>query len=61
MSSSSPNGIQPYKYNGKELDRTKSLNLYDYGARQYDPLLARWHVVDPMAEKYYTISPYVYA
>jgi RHS repeat-associated protein len=60
MSSSSPNGIQPYKYNGKELDRTKSLNLYDYGARQYDPLLARWHVVDPMAEKYYSISPYVY-
>ena len=26
--------VQPYKYNGKELDRMHGLNTYDYGARQ---------------------------
>ena len=52
--------VQPYKYNGKELDTRKGLNWYDYGARYYDPAVGRWHVKDPMAEKYYSISPYVY-
>ena len=52
--------LQPYKYNGKELDLMHGLNTYDYGARQYDPILARWDRVDPLAEKYYHISPYAY-
>ena len=26
--------LQPYKYNGKELDLMHGLNTYDYGARQ---------------------------
>ena len=26
--------VQPYKYNGKELDLMHGLNTYDYGARQ---------------------------
>ena len=30
-------GFQPYKYNGKELDRVHGLDWYDYGARRYDP------------------------
>jgi RHS repeat-associated protein len=51
---------QPYKYNGKELDTERGLNLYDYGARLYDPALARWTTVDPLAEKDYPISPYLY-
>ena len=51
---------QRYKYNGKELDRLLSLDWYDYGARWYDPVLARWHSVDPLAEKYPDVSPYVY-
>ena len=53
--------VQPYKYNGKELDGTNGLNLYDYGARQYDPMLGRFTTADPMAEKYYSLSPYQYA
>ena len=53
-------GIQSYKYNGKELDRMHGLDWYDYGARMYDATLGRWHVVDPMGEKYYSTSPYTY-
>lgn len=51
---------QHYKYNGKELDRMHGLNFYDYGARQYDPLLGMFTQMDPLAEKYYGISPYAY-
>ena len=52
--------IQQYKYNGKELDVTHGLNTYDYGARQLDPILGRWDRVNPLAEKNYPTSPYVY-
>ncbi len=52
--------LQPYKYNGKELDLTHGLNTYDYGARQYNSIVPSWTSVDPFAEKYYNISPYVY-
>ena len=57
---SADNSIQPYKYNGKELDTKNGLNWYDYGARQYDVAIGRWNAVDPMAEMYYSWSPYVY-
>ena len=56
----SSSSVQPYKYNGKELDTKNGLNWYDYGARHYDAALGRWHVVDPLAEKYYSWSSYVY-
>lgn len=52
--------LQPYKYNGKELDATNNLNTYDYGARQYDARLGVWDRMDRFAEKYYNISPYSY-
>lgn len=52
--------IQPYKYNGKELDTMHGLNTYDYGARQYYSILGRWDRMDPLCEKYYDVSPYVY-
>ena len=52
--------IQQYKYNGKELDVTHGLNTYDYGARQLDPILGRWDRMDPLCEKDYQTSPYVY-
>ena len=36
------NNVQPYKYNGKELDTKNGLNWYDYGARHYDAALGRF-------------------
>jgi RHS repeat-associated protein len=56
----SSGNVQPYKYNGKELDTKKGLNWYDYGARHYDAMLGRWFVVDPLAEKMGAWSPYAY-
>lgn len=52
--------LQPYKYNGKELDRTHGLDWYDYGARNYDATLCQFTAIDPLCEKYYHISPYAY-
>lgn len=56
----SSSSVQPYKYNGKELDRSSGLNWHDYGARMYDAALGRWHAVDPMAERYHSSTPYSY-
>ena len=52
--------LQPFKYNGKELDMMHGLNTYDYGARQYYAALPVWDRVDPLAEKHKEISPYTY-
>ncbi|SHF19808.1 RHS repeat-associated core domain-containing protein [Bacteroides luti] len=52
------NSDNRYKYNGKELDRMHGLDLYDYGARMQDGI--RFTTIDPLAEKYYSISPYAY-
>ncbi|GCB37849.1 RHS repeat domain-containing protein [Bacteroides faecalis] len=56
----STNNVQPFKYNGKELDQKNGLNWYDYGARHYDAAIGRWHAIDPKCEKYNYLSPYVY-
>ena len=47
-----------YRYNGKEF--SEELGLYDYGARWYDPAVARWTSIDPLADSYTPFSPYNY-
>ena len=50
--------ISPYKYGGKEWTSTTS--TYDFEARQMAPAFHRFTTMDPLAEKYYSISPYAY-
>jgi RHS repeat-associated protein len=51
---------QPYKFGGKELDEMHGLNWYNFEARQRDAILPVFTTMDPLAEKYYSISPYAY-
>ena len=60
MRESTNPGLQPYKYGGKELDRTSGLDAYDFGARMYFADRMQWGQMDPMCEKYYDVSPYAY-
>ena len=52
--------MQPYKFGGKELDRTSGLDAYDFGARMYFADRMQWGTMDPMCEKYYDVTPYGY-
>jgi RHS repeat-associated protein len=47
-----------YLYNKKELQ--EELGVYDYGARFYDPVIARWTSIDPLAEASRRWNPYNY-
>ena len=48
----------PYKFNAKELDR--ETGLYYYGARYYTPEVSIWLSVDPLADKYPSMSAFMY-
>lgn len=58
-------GENKYLFNSKELQDEQlgeiNLDLYDYGARFFDPMLGRWHVVDPLSENNIHLSPYNYS
>ena len=59
ISAVSPNR---WRFSGKEDQSCLSaaIPLLDFGARMYNPAIARWTAADPMAEKYYGASPYAY-
>jgi RHS repeat-associated protein len=48
-------------YNGKELQDELDIGWIDYGARMYDPAIARWHVLDPLSERGRKWSPYTFS
>lgn len=58
------NGLTPlstnrWRFSGKEgYDSTFGIALDDFGARLFDR--TAWTSIDPLAEKYYSVSPYMY-
>ena len=52
--------VHDYLYSGKELVRFQGLDWLDYGARWYDPTIARWNGVDKLAEKHCENTPYIF-
>ena len=57
-----------WRYAGKEEQRfafgsaagSLNLSLLDFGARMYDPFVARWTAVDPLASSSLSFTPFVY-
>src|SRR5688572_8005651 len=66
ISSKAAGGVQnKFRFNGKEQQSQEfadcsGLEWTDYGARKYDNQIGRWHVKDPLAGSYASISPFVY-
>src|SRR5690606_11195506 len=50
-----------YKFGGKEYQNEFDVNMYDFGARNYDPALGRWMNMDPYMELMRKQSSYNYA
>ena len=51
---------QPYRFTGKKLLSAHGLDWYDSGARMQEFHIPRFTTMDPLCEKYYSISPYAY-
>ena len=57
---SSTGSLNRYRFSGKEEQTLTVPGWQDFGARMYDPDLARWTTPDPLAYQYPGISPYAY-
>ena len=55
-------GADASSHAGKEEQNIAGMNLrlLDFGARYYDSFTCRWNAVDPLAHKYFPMSPYNY-
>ncbi|MCF8358448.1 MAG: hypothetical protein K9H26_06790 [Prolixibacteraceae bacterium] len=59
--SNSANSTNDWLFSSKQLESNFDLGWYSFGARNnYDPALIIWRSMDPMAEKYYSLSPFSY-
>jgi len=61
ISSNSNSSANKFQFNGKELQDELGLNIYDFGARNYDASIGRWHNLDQKAEYFQSWTPYKYA
>jgi RHS repeat-associated protein len=54
-------GVYSFTFQGKETDNEMhgaTGTSYDFGARMYDPRVARWLAIDPLALKYADLTPF---
>ncbi len=58
---SGPGAAWKYQYNGKEKQTDFGFGWYDYGFRFYDPVVARFPQLDPLANDFVYLTPYQYA
>ena len=50
-----------YGFNGKEKDNSTGEGNLDFGARIYDARISRWLSVDPLQDKFPSLSPYLFS
>lgn len=55
-----PNVDYPFALGGKEFMGKNNLDEYFFGARTMYAIMNRFNQMDPLCEKYYSVSPYVY-
>lgn len=60
-SSGSSGKNQPEDFTSKERDDELGLNWHYFGARYYRSWVGLWNTIDPWADKYPTVSSYVYS
>ena len=57
----SANPGQDFRYGDKPKEnKFGNREVYDFSARWYSPVFGRFQTMDPLCEKYYSISPYAY-
>jgi len=52
--------VELYKHEGEEFIEMHGYDTYDSDARMYYPAIMRTTTMDPLAEKYYSSSPYAW-
>ena len=60
ISSNSNSSANKFQYSDKELQDELGLNIYDFGARNYDAALGRWFNLDPLSEMTPNNSTYTF-